>query len=195
MSYRIKERPKHNPQRTVEDITTKSTVFIQNGTTFDLAIPCWYVIVDPPKKAHHHNRAHHDHVGWPSPNHPDHICQSWDFAHSCCSYDHHKHHCDHCHRYLDMDNIRPIHLTEEGYDDIEIAMTPSVQGLSAHGYIDKKRDWVIRIHIDTKMESAIEKEQEIEYSVFANGIINEKNVTDIIANGKIVILPGPIVKE
>lgn len=194
MSYRITEQPKPKPQRTVEDMVTMSTVFVQNGATFDFAIPCWYIVVDPPRKAHHHSRMHHDHVGWPSPNHPDHICQSWDFAHSCCSFDRHKHHCDYCHRYLDMDNVLPIHLTKEGYDNIKVAIEPSLQGLSACGYIDEKRDWIIRINIDSNIESAIEKKQEVKYSVFANGIINKKKVTDIVANGKIVILPGPIVK-
>lgn len=193
MSYRITEHPKPEPRRTVEDMATASTIFVQNGTKFEYAIPCWYIIVDPPQKAHHHNRAHHDHVGWPSPNHPDHICQSWDFAHSCCSYDNNKHHCNHCHRYLDMDNVRPIHLTKEGYSNIKTAIEPTAQGLSVSGSIDSKRDWIIRISINAHLTSAVKEKQEFDYAIFANGTVGGKDCTDAVARGKIVVLPGPIV--
>ena len=196
MGYRIKEKPEPpKPRRTMQDTTTESTVYVQNGTTAYLAIPCWYLEVEPPKRAHYHSRQHHDHVGWPSPNHKDHICQSWDFAHSCCSFDKHKHECDHCERYLDMDRLIPIHMLQEGYTDIEIAMIDAPDGLKVSGYIDEKKDWIVRILFDAKCEDALEDKLVVRFSVFANGDLGNRPVSDIVADGILEILPGPFIPE
>lgn len=194
MSYRIKEKPRPKPKRTFEDATTPSKVFIQNGTTEYIAIPCWYVEVTPPYKAHCHSRQHHDHVGWPSPRHPDHICQAWDLAHSCCSFNRHKHHCDHCAHYLDMDRMVPIHLSNEGYTAIKPVLLNAPSGLTAEGYIDDRNDWIARIKFEARCESALSQKVNTEFAVFATGVFKGgKNVSDVIARGILEILPGPYV--
>lgn len=194
MSYRIKERPKPKPRRTFNDSSTPSKIFIQNGTKEYIAVPCWYVEVTPPKKAHCHSRQHHDHVGWPSPNHPDHICQAWDLAHSCCSFDRHKHHCDHCMHYLDMDRMHPIHLTEEGYKTITPVLLNAPSGLEMSGSIDDKSDWIVRLLVTANCKDAITEIAKAEYSVFASGVLKGgREVTDVVARGILEVLPGPYV--
>ena len=205
MSYRIKEKPKPKPRRTFEDASTPSKIYIQNGTTSYLAIPCWYVEVAPPYKAHCHSRQHHDHVGWPSPNHPDHICQAWDLAHSCCSFNRHKHHCDHCKHYLDMDRMVPIHLLAEGYKNINVAFKNPPEGLTATANIDDSkdivdskryiRDWIVRIKLEAKCKDAIDESIDTKFAVFATGTLKGgKEVSDVVARGILEILPGPYVK-
>lgn len=188
MGYRIGEKKPHKPNRTMQDVATPSDIFIVNGETSRLAIPCWYYIIDPPIEAHPHSRMHHDHVGWPSPNHPDHICQRWDFAHSCCGYDMHKHVCDHCHMYLDMDTMAPIHLTREGYTNAYISFDENISGLTSDCYIDEKEDWVIRVNLKAKCEKAIKEKQRIRFTVFVS---NGSDIIDIASTGFLTILPGP----
>lgn len=202
MSYRIKERPPHKPKRTMENLATPVTVFIQNGTKEHVAIPCWYVEVTPPIKAHPHSRQHHDHIGWPSPRHPDHICQAWDLAHSCCSFNRHKHRCDHCEHFIDMDRMVPIHLLDEGYKSVKVVFKNAPSGLTATAKIDdsvdiveKKRhtkDWIIRITFEAKCNAAMDEHVDVEYAVFASGTLKGgKEVTDIVSRGIVRIMPGP----
>lgn len=192
MGYRIEDHKPKPPRRDVQGATSPATVFVQNGSTLDYALPCWYLIVDPPMRAHCHSRQHHDHVGWPSPTHPDHICQDWEFAHSCHEHDndfhhHHGHH-DHHDMYIDPSKLAPIHLLDEGYTDIEVAFDDKPDGLFATGYIDAKRDWIIRINIDSMVADAIKDRIDVPYSVFASG----NGRRDVVGRGVIAILPGPI---
>lgn len=72
MGYR-KHGPKndHVLQRTVNDSTTPSRIYINNGSETHIAVPCHYLLgLVPP-----HNRHWHDYMGWPTPNYPDHCCQ------------------------------------------------------------------------------------------------------------------------
>lgn len=192
MGYRIKEKQPHKPNRSMQDTATPSKIYMQNGTTAYLAIPCWYQEVKKPIPAHHHDRMHHDHVGWPSPNHPDHICQNWDFAHSCCSFNENKKHCDRCHRYIDMSKLIPIHLTKEGYKSIVVAFDGAPNGLKATGHIDKK-DWIVRIVFIAKCDKAIKDRIKVPYTVFAQGNIDGRDVSDVVSKGMLEILPGPYV--
>lgn len=194
MSYRIKEKPKPKPRRTMENLSTPSKIYIQNGTYEYVAIPCWYVEVTPPLKAHPHCRQHHDHIGWPSPRHPDHICQAWDFAHSCCSFDRHKHRCDRCDKFIDMDRMIPIHLAKEGYDTVSVAFKDAPEGLSAEGYIDEKHDWIVRIKVSAECDSAIDEPVEVRYVVFASGTFEGgREVNDVVSRGIVKIIPGPYI--
>lgn len=192
MGYRIKEHKPKPPRRDVQGTTSPSTVFVQNGTTFEYAIPCWYLIAEEPVRAHCHSRQHHDHVGWPSPTKPDHICQDWELAHSCHAHDSGHHHHDHCHRYLDMEKLKPIHLSDEGYESVDVAFDDAPDGLTATGYIDEDRDWVVRVTIDAMVADAIDKRIEIPYTVFVSGKVMEHYRRDAVSRGTMVILPGPI---
>lgn len=198
MGYRLEDKKPREPRRDVQGAASPSTVFIQNGSILEYAIPCWYLIADAPVRSHCHSRDHHDHVGWPSPTHPDHICQDYEFAHGChhahsCHNHHIKgHHHDHCDRYLDMRKLHPIHLAKEGYEDIEIAFDNPPYGLQAHGYIDEDRDWIVRITVDSLVTDAIENRVEIPYAVFASGNVMGHDRRDVVSRGVMVILPGPI---
>lgn len=188
MGYRIGEHKHQEPRRTLDDVTTPSNIFIINGEISRLAIPCWYFVIDPPKRAHHHNRMHHDHIGWPSPNHPDHICQSWDFASSCCSHDSNKHHCDHCSMFIDLSKLAPVHLLSEGYTHAVIEFDEDIDGLIADCDIDNHDDWIIRININAKCKDAIKEKIKIRYTIFVG---NEDELNDVAATGFLTILPGP----
>ena len=187
MGYRIKEHKDHKPHRTMQDTATPSGLYVQNGTMARLAIPCWYYVVDPPVRMHHHDRMHHDHIGWPSPNHPDHICQDWDFVHSCCSHNIHKHVCDHCHMFIDMNKFFPIHLEEEGYTSVDVAFVNPPVGLKASGVID---DYMVRLYIEPMCSDAVEKNIDVPYTVFVNGTMNKRKVRDVVAKGILHILSG-----
>lgn len=189
MGYRIGEPKPREPRRDVQDAASPSTVFVQNGTTFEYAIPCWYLIADEPVRSHCHNRQHHDHVGWPSPTYPDHICQDWEFAHSCHAHDAKGHHHDHCEHYLDMEKLAPIHLSKEGYSNIEVAFDGAPSGLTATGTIDSDRDWVVRITIKSRVPSAVKERIDVPYAVFASAGQTRK---DAVSRGVVAILPGPI---
>jgi len=82
MAYRIIERPK--PKRedfsNFQDVTSLSRFTITNGAISDVGVPCWYWIPQKHVRAFPHDRPLHDHLGWPTPTHPDHICQEGDMA-------------------------------------------------------------------------------------------------------------------
>lgn len=155
MSYRVNPIPKvHKPRHTIQALTSPSDVYLTLGTYKQIAVPCWYVEVKKPTPAHHHDRAYHDFKGWPSPNHRDHVCQDWDFAHTCHDPHHnniephyhyethhphhheepcyhnesgHHHHRDHCNHLIDMNQVFPIRLTKEGYTAVEV-VTEFIEG-------------------------------------------------------------------
>lgn len=191
MSYRIGEQKPPKPVRTLQDTATKSKIFVQNGTVFHMAIPCWYKIIDPPVPAHPHCRTWHDHVGWPSPNHPDHSCQAWDFAHSCCSHDAHRHCSDTCKDYIDMGKLSPVHLLREGYQDVIVSLDEAPDGFQAEGYIDTDKDWIVRIIIGAMVPEALKEKIEVPYTVFVEGFLDDMKHRDVVSRGTIVIIPGP----
>lgn len=194
MSYRIKNIKPPVKKRSMQSTSTLSEIFLANGATSHLAIPCFYKEITSPDPAVYHNRHLHDHLGWPSPNWPDHSCQSWDFAHACnkptdkCSFVHEKGYC--CKR-LNMDELIPVHLIKDGYMGIEIAFSDKPNGLEATGYIDQNKDWIVRIDLSANCPDAIKNKVTTTYSVFANGMINDRDVSSIVATGVLSIIPGP----
>ena len=195
MSYRIGERKPHGPVRTMQGTATPARWFVQNGTVLHMAVPCWYKVIEPPVPAHPHCRPWHDHVGWPSPRHPDHVCQRWDFAHSCCSFDEKKRECDHCHMYLDMSRLLPIRLRREGYTGAEVALDNPPSGLSASASIDADKDWIVRIDVSAKSEEAVKERVEIPFTVFATGTVLGREACDVVSRGTLIVLPGPFIER
>ena len=211
MSYRVKEHHHHHHgRRTLADIATPMLVSVHNGATAHLAIPCWYQEIQKPVRAKHHNVHWHHHVGWPSPNHPDHICQ--------LAYEgrHYGHKCpighDHCHQtcahYIDMTQIMPVHLRSdyEGYTGARIVFDTLPTGLTASAKIDEIDDWVIRVLFDAKLPEAIKEPQQCHFTVFVDAPAKtvskfdhitktqktatiEKR-TDVVAHGLLRILPS-----
>lgn len=123
MGYRRIKPPKHHHRRDMDNKTTGGVIFLEPGTVAKFSIPCWYRMVGWPIQVHGHNRDFHDYLGWPTPDHPDHSCQEWDYDHSCCRHGHA--HCEpkRCHDYIDMCKLYPIHLTKEGYDNVSCAVS------------------------------------------------------------------------
>ena len=92
-----------------------------------------------------------------------------------------------------MGNLIPIHLSKEGYTNIRIAFSSKVEGLRAEGKIDKKKDWIVRISFDAACASAVKEPVQVDFSIFADGMVNGRSVKDVISVGTLEILPGPYV--
>lgn len=196
-SYRMDQprpKPKH---RSMQDTATPGEIFVHNGCTASLAIPCWYLETRPPIPAHCHDRMHHDMIGWPTPTHPDHCCQEWDFDRSCCTRDPRMKHCPpHCEHFLDMGRLIPIHLKKEGYQDVAVKVFDSdkkdADGIKATGVIDDLDDWVIRVTFDVHVADLLIPEDGTEtyyYSVYLN--MKASRTRDLAAMGKLTVLPSP----
>ncbi len=195
MSYRIETRKPEPPHRDLE-----------HGASTSFAIPCYYKEIRKPIPVRHHSRLWHDHTGMPSPNHPDHICQWWNFASCDCVHGAHKgllgHHertagkfgydgCGqhlHCRDFIDMSKLFPIHLIREGYTEVLCGIYPEIAGIGITGYIDEIDDWIIRVHISAICESAISKMEQTNFSIF---VTNGEN-SDPVMTGKIIVAPAPI---
>lgn len=194
MSYRVNEHKHKKPNRTAQKTSTLSKYFMENGSTFRLAIPCWYYDIKPPIRARHHCKAWHDHVGQPSPHHPDHVCQVHDFSSECHHHEHcHKYHHNrrhHHHHYIDMAKLIPVHLSEEGYTKVVVAFDKEYDGLSYEAWIDESDDWVIRVLFEASLEEATEKPVEVKFVIKV--IDEEDNRIDVAAKGKLKILPAPL---
>lgn len=184
MGYRKAPSPALHPRRTLQDTATPLHIYVKNGTSTDFAIPCWYKIVEPPREAIPHNRDIHDHIGWPTPEHPDHSCQSWDFAHSCCSLDHgptcRSHHCSH---YVNLGSMIPIHLRKEGYEDVKVILGEN-DGITATGEIDSTEDWIVRLAFTSASEDATARDLTIPFTVVIDG--------HLLSDGIIHVIKGPI---
>ena len=164
--YRNHPAPPRIRHRTVENLTTPGTIYVANGSIAVFAFPCYYQEIHPPIRAHHHCKDWHDHVGRPSPNHPDHSCQPahefaswWTGMHEIDpiypDYHHHPAHWRrHLRHYLDMRSLIPIHLTEEGYTEIEVTIKDKPEGITVRGWIDEYRDHVINVEFRRITSSA-----------------------------------------
>ena len=196
MGYRINSHPKPKPRRTAVDIATPAKLYVHNGTLAHFAFPCWYQEMHKPVPAHHHDHHWHDHVGWPSPDHPDHICQLWAPDRHCCSIGH-RHECSrHCEHYIDMANVFPIHLREEGYSSALVKWATDNRqpptGITATASIDTAEDWVVRLDLDIKDPAALQEPQKYLFTVFVHanedGGLNERN--DIVVLAELNVLPS-----
>lgn len=210
-SYRIdqpKPKPKH---RSFQSLSTPNTLYIHNGNSAILAIPCYYMEVRPPVPARLHDRMRHDMLGWPTPDHPDHVCQEWDFdRHHCRRTPHLKCCPPRCEHFLDMRRLIPIHLLAEGYREVQIEVVDEDgeklsddSSLRVTGVIDERDDWVIRIFIETHVPGVIvpsDGEKTFYYSVnlvYLGDIDNydgdgrSRGRMQLAAMGKIVVLPAP----
>ena len=187
MSYRTRPRPKPEPRRTMQKTATPSKVYVHNGSTFELAIPCWYLIAEPPTRVYPHDRDFHNHVGWPRPDRPDHSCQlytlGWHTEHEDPRFLRHL---------LDMDTVEPIHLKREGYNEVSVNFADELpDGVSANGWIDDEYDWVIRIRFDVNAPFE-EKEHRYRFSAFVMAPETESlnSRRDLVCLGELIIVPS-----
>lgn len=165
MSYRYNHEPP-NP----EDMLPRYA--IRNGATLKIAFGCYYLAL--------HDRYKHDYVGWPSPMHPDHICQVGVNEFRV----HHR-----CTRFTMFG--KEIDLINEGYESITISFEdPSVaSGLTVvESEIDQKAPYVIRLKIRANFDTFTDDPKETRFTVFANN--PWENQIDAICHGFITVLPG-----
>lgn len=190
MSYRIGEPKPKKPNRTVQKLTTPSEIFVTNGSIADIAFPCWYQEIEHALRARRHCSHWHDHVGQPSPNHPDHVCQPHDYAHEHFHHHHKDHHFHDLHRYIDMATLTPIHLLKEGYSKVIISTSEKYEGLSLEGIIDEEEDWVVRLNINADLEEAAE--DPVKVKVVIKVADEDESIIDVAAICTLVIMPAPI---
>lgn len=92
--------------------------------------------------------------------------------------------------------VEPIDLGEEGYDEIDVQLSESVEGLTFEGAVDGS---VINLTISAECEDAISNDIEVAYSVYAKGSFENDGVTmqlsDVVVKGTLVIVAGPVEVE
>lgn len=187
--YRI-DAPRPKPKRrTLQKMSTRGTVYVADGTTASLAIPCYYMEMHRPIPAAPHDRMRHDMLGWPTPDKPDSCCQEWDFVNSCCRRTPHMECCPpHCEHFIDMRKLFPIHLKDEGYTSLEVEIVDAPDGLVATAGLDPDDDWIVRVGIEANIGADSFSDAMIarRFSVFAKTGTNKR---DLVFNGTIVVTP------
>ena len=187
-SYRI-DGPRPRPkQRSMQDTATPGTVFVHQGTTAHLAIPCFYQEAHAPVHAVPHDRMRHDTLGWPTPERPDHSCQEWDFDRHCCRRTPHLKFCPpSCERFVDLGRLFPIHLTEEGYDGVEVEQQTGL--VTVTGRIDPDQDWVVRLDVESDVDMSVTKPQRTSVAVY---VTRGDDARDLVSLVKVIVLPVAI---
>lgn len=172
----------------MQDTATPGTVFVHQGTTAHLAIPCFYQEMHFPVHAHPHDRMRHDMLGWPTPEHPDHVCQEWDFDRHCCRRTPHMKFCPpSCERFVDLGRLFPIHLTEEGYDGVEVEQQTGL--VTVTGRIDPDQDWVVRLDVESDVDMSVTKPQRTSVAVY---VTRGDDARDLVSLVKVIVLPVAI---
>jgi len=181
----------------MQDVATPGTVVMTRGVTTELAIPCFYQEAHFPVHAHPHDRVRHDMLGWPTPEHPDHVCQEWDFDRHCCRRTPHMKFCPPtCERFVDLGRLFPIHLFEEGYSQVELVFEDDM--ISKHdAYIDEEDDWIVRVKLYTDASMEIAERVETSMAVYVIGTSDKSSRVvgpspqrvDLVALMRLVILP------
>lgn len=147
---------------------------VRNGATAKIAFGCYYLMG--------HDSKMHDHVGWPSPDNPDHVCQIQSNF-----------------RLYGLKektvNLQEIHLIEEGYTEtsIEFDDQENAQYLDASTWIDEDDDNIVRVKIDTDFPMFEDKPIDMRFTVFVRN--DEADVTDAVCHGMLTILPGSPYQE
>lgn len=178
MGYRFCDNP---PKP--EDMLNRFSV--RNGATLRSAFSCFYF---KPKPGHDPN--FHDHVGWPSPDNPDNICQMMPPQYPPMKW-----------RPAILrtpDDLEPIHLLDEGYQEAAITFdNPDIeQCLTYKAWIDEDDDFIVRIYITAELPTFEDKPKETRFTVFVkktytDPITNETMITkDTVCHGIFTILPG-----
>lgn len=187
-SYRIDAPRPRKASRSMQDTATPGTVFVHQGTTAHLAIPCFYQESFFPVHAHPHDRVLHDMLGWPTPEHPDHVCQEWDFdRHHCRRTPHMKFCPPFCERFVDLGRLFPIHLTEEGYDGVEVEQQTEL--VTVTGRIDPDQDWVVRLDVESDVDMSVTKPQRTSVAVY---VTRGDDARDLVSLVKVIVLPVAI---
>ena len=169
MGYRLPaERKGFRPCHVnhLDDTASHTILTIDNGTISYISIPCFY--------EEYHDRVMHDHVGWPSPDHPDKSCQLPSG-------------CEHI--------AVPIDLKNEGYKTVEVSMIDPPEGLVISGTIDYG---MVNLRIEAMCDSLTTNDADISICIYAVGDFGSYAdegpliVRDVVLKGNLHIVAGPI---
>ena len=188
MGYR-KHGPKNNHilQRTVNDSTTPSRIYINNGSETRVSVPCYYL----DKPVPFHNRHWHDYKGWPSPNFPDHCCQL-------------------PHDIMPGWKVKRIDFLAEGYDPrlFRVVWEDEPEGCIADATLDTREKNVVNFHISVNSPENVHEPGVYRFTVHAiSGATVQRRRTqvgtsfevvedyfpgrdDIVYLGELVVLPA-----
>ena len=200
MTYRLQEKPKPKPRRTIVETATPSKIYVHNGTIAHLAFPCWYQEVHHPIPIKPHRRDIHDHIGWPEPTRPDRICQVWvpGYKEPSIGIGFENPRRIHPRKMIDLKGIVPIHLLREGYTSFEVALdasddVPDSSRLEISAYVQEHEDWVVRVDVFAHDEKALKKPMKYKMTVFALAADTDDHPLarkDIVALTDLIILPS-----
>lgn len=173
MPYRT---PPPDDRAHIVDLARHSEIVVDNGTVTRISIPCSY------GREHHvhdprRHRMAHDHLGWPSPDHPDESCQ----LPSTRPFNH-----------VTLD---PIDLEGEGYSYVDVGMVAPPDGLTFEGYIDYD---TIELVVNTHCPDAQTESWDVPYAVYVGGMTvderdneTEVELRDVVTKGVLHIVKGP----
>lgn len=147
---------------------------IRNGATARIAFACYYL--------QGHNPKMHDHIGWPNPDSPDHICQ---IQSNFKLYGLNEKTID----------FQDIHLIDEGYTDAAIKFDDqdNAQYVDASAWIDPNDDNIVRIKVDTNFPVFEDKPIDMRFTVFVRN--DYTDTTDAVCHGMLTVLPGSPYQE
>lgn len=207
MGYRLFDKKPKPPRRTMQDTITPTKVYAHNGTTVDLAIPCWYQEIHAPVKMRPHDRPLHDHMGWPDPRIKDRSCQLYEpFEAGNPPEPPHTAPGGRppVRRLLDMRTLIPIHLTsdDEGYSAARVSFIGDHDGITGTASIDDEQDWIVRVYFTVADANALEEPQTYKFSVFVDADKRQTRTSsgqfgatqearsDIVCLGELIVLPA-----
>lgn len=166
MGYRLPKTRKSIFHVRIDDTASQSVICVDNGAVSYIAIPVVYM--------EQHDKAMHDHLGWPSPSNPDRSCQ----LPPGCEW-----------------SSDDVNLVDEGYESIEVAMIDPPDGLSFTGLVG---NGVISLTISPMCPSAVSDDIDVPFAAYAVGTIdndyNEEDIQlrDVVLKGVLHIVAGPI---
>lgn len=200
MGYRTFPTEPHPKRRNMQVTTTPGKIYIANGSTAEVAIPCFYQEAHEAQRVRLHDRAMHDHMGWPDPHRKDRSCQIYEPMEAGWQEPDHTVMGGHpiTHRYVDGTKLVPIHLLDE-YPTAKVVVDLEDAGrdrenanISIVGSIDKDQDWIIRLTVAALLYDEPAEPETYKYSVYveqpSTSTSNAKR--QLAFRGELVILPG-----
>lgn len=188
MGYRTFQTEPHPKRRNMQVTTTPGKVYVHNGCDAYLAIPCFYQEAHEAQRVRLHDRAMHDHMGWPDPMRKDRSCQIYEPMEAGWQEPDHTVMGGHpiTHRYVDGTKLVPIHLLEEDpHAQVLIAREEAAYNrkrIYMHGEIDKEKDWIIRLTFAAQISDEFTEPETYKFSVYVSSYLAFR--------GELVILPG-----
>lgn len=163
MAYRTNDIKTDIPQRVFD---------VRNGATLKVSLACYYF--------HSHDANLHDHIGWPSPGHPDSICQEHVIEPAPWLPSHIQ---------IEEGNLEQIHLIGEGYVNASVKIEDETiaDACTANAYIDPDADNVVKLNITVNLPTFTDKPKETGFTVFAT---KNDGIRDAVCHGIMKVLPG-----